>query len=104
MDLRLSVQMEQLFVQLMCEFEPEKVYEHLRRMENCDIKATIALCRKYQISDASAYLLERTGDVEGALNLMLEAFTATTKELITFMFNNFPRSAEEVHPNYPNFT
>jgi hypothetical protein len=62
------------YIGLLCLFEPQSVYSYLTSTPNYPLEQTLALVRDtYKINDATAYLLERTGDPKGALDLMLRA-------------------------------
>ena len=60
------------FIQLMCRFDPKSVYMYLRETDNYRLEQSLAIVRKMKIVDATAYLLERTGDIKAAFKLLLE--------------------------------
>ena len=60
-----------LYVKLMCQFDKKHVYSYLVGTENYPLGECLQLCRRYTVSDAEAYLLERMGDIDGALKLLL---------------------------------
>ena len=62
---------EQL-IHLMCRYDPQNVYTHLRETDNYRLEQTLAIVRKMKVIDATAYLLERTGDAQGAFRLLLD--------------------------------
>lgn len=59
------------FLKLLCQFEPESCLGYLKSQVNYRFDECLELCKKYNISDAVSYLLERTGDVVGALEYYL---------------------------------
>jgi hypothetical protein len=63
-----------LYLQRMAEFQPDEVYHYLSNNRNYSLPDALKICQENNITDACAYLLERTGDVSGALKLMLETF------------------------------
>ena len=60
------------FIQLMCRFDSQRVYMYLRENDNYRLEQSLAIVRKMKIVDATAYLLERTGDVKAAFKLLLD--------------------------------
>ncbi len=62
----------QRYLTLMAHFQPDRVYQYLSTNQGYRLKDALDLCQKRKIADASAYLLERMGDVSGALQLMLQ--------------------------------
>lgn len=61
------------YLLLMMTFQPDSVYQYLSSTQHYRLNDALKLCQERNITDASAYLLERMGDVSGALKLMLEA-------------------------------
>lgn len=70
--LRLSPELHELYIGLLCRFAPKEVYSHLNSNTTYHIDNILRLCQQYGINDATAYLLERTGDTDGALALTLK--------------------------------
>ena len=68
----LTVDHHHTYLLLMTKFEPDIVYQYLSSNQNYRLNDALKLCQDRNITDASAYLLERMGDVSGALKLMLE--------------------------------
>ncbi|GMH42953.1 hypothetical protein BSKO_10875 [Bryopsis sp. KO-2023] len=62
-----------MYVGLLCEFDPEavlpflKIRDHLVDVEQCKV-----WCQEYGLREGSAHLLEREGDIEGALDMYLK--------------------------------
>lgn len=69
--IELSTELHKTYIRLLCQFEPESVYTHITGIHDYDIDAILDLCRQYKINDATAYLLQRVGDTQGALDLSL---------------------------------
>jgi len=68
----LSPELEALYVELLAVHAPERMYAYLSSHEGgYSIERCLELCREHGIADATAYLLEQTGDSVGALKLML---------------------------------
>lgn len=68
----LTVDHHNLYLRSMTKFQPDSVYQYLSNNRDYRLSDALKLCQDEKITDASAYLLERTGDISGALNLMLE--------------------------------
>ena len=68
----LTVDHHQQYLELMARFHPEMVYQHLISHDNYRAEECLQLCQAHDIADASAYLLERMGNVSSALQLMLQ--------------------------------
>jgi len=60
-----------LNVKLLCMIRPREVRRFLERYEY-PLAECLALCEEYNIKDAQAYILERTGAVSPALDLVLQ--------------------------------
>ncbi|CAB3988597.1 vacuolar sorting-associated 8 homolog [Paramuricea clavata] len=69
------------FIELMCEFEPSAVYRHLRSADNYRLQETLEIVKRFDIIDATAYLLEKSGDVKGAFSLLLQALEQCVKNV-----------------------
>ncbi|RLN59997.1 hypothetical protein BBJ28_00001358 [Nothophytophthora sp. Chile5] len=72
---------QERFVRLLCEFEPVGVFPFLESHDSYKVDACLRLCKEFGITDAEAYLLERTGDVTGALTLILQSLEQKLKIL-----------------------
>ncbi|KAL7682658.1 putative vacuolar protein sorting-associated protein 8, central [Plasmopara halstedii] len=72
---------QERFVRLLCEFEPTGVFPYLESHDSYKVDACLRLCKEFSITDAEAYLLERTGDVTGALTLILQSLEQKLKIL-----------------------
>lgn len=68
----LTVGHQQSYLELMARYHPEKMYQHLSTNDNYRVEDCLRLCQENDIADASAYLLERMGNVSSALQLMLQ--------------------------------
>ncbi|ETV92353.1 hypothetical protein H310_13253 [Aphanomyces invadans] len=62
---------QERYIKLLCEFDPPQVFPYLANHQAYRVDSCLKLCKEYNITDAEAYLLERTGDVTGALSLIL---------------------------------
>ena len=69
------------YLSLMAKLHPELVYEYLSSHDNYRPEDCLKLCRKHEIADASAYLLERMGNVSSALQLILQTLESRMMNL-----------------------
>lgn len=70
------------YIELMCQLEPNHVYQYLPTTDNYRLDRVLALCEKYQVTDATAWILERMGDIAGALKLILHALQDRVERVI----------------------
>ncbi|KAG7363570.1 golgi CORVET complex core vacuolar protein 8 [Nitzschia inconspicua] len=69
------------YMALMAKLHPEFVYDYLSSHDNYRPEECLQLCQKYDIADASAYLLERMGNVTSALQLILQTMESRLMNL-----------------------
>ncbi|TRY92741.1 hypothetical protein DNTS_024828 [Danionella cerebrum] len=62
----------ELLVDLMCQFSSQQVLTFLRTSQNYRLEETIQITERHKLHEATAYLLERKGDVQGAFQVMLQ--------------------------------
>jgi hypothetical protein len=70
--IQITSEMSELYIKLMCKFAPESVYKYLASHDDYPLDSCLKLCKEANITDATAYLLERTGDLGGALDVFLQ--------------------------------
>lgn len=70
-----------LYVQLMAKFDSGNVYHYLSTHGDYPLGDCVKICREYKITDAEAYLLERSGDISGALELTLQSIQNSLESL-----------------------
>jgi vacuolar protein sorting-associated protein 8 len=68
----LTVDHHHRYLELMAKLHPAEVYEYLQTHDSYRPEACLPLCQKYDIADASCYLLERMGNVSSGLQLILQ--------------------------------
>ncbi|KAL4217419.1 Vacuolar protein sorting-associated protein 8 [Mactra antiquata] len=71
----------ELYIDLMCQFKPSDVYNFIKTNEGYRLEETLAICRKYNLSEPTAYLLEKAGDIQGAFGIYLELLSGKLKKL-----------------------
>ena len=70
--INLTVDHHLKYLSLMARLHPDMVYEYLSTHDSYRAEDALALCQEHDIADASAYLLERMGNVSSALQLILQ--------------------------------
>ncbi len=68
----LTPELHELYVRLLCKYAPDSVLAHISAYHDYNIDHILVLCKQHNVDDASAYLLEGTGDVPTALKLLLD--------------------------------
>ncbi|OQV20288.1 Vacuolar protein sorting-associated protein 8-like protein [Hypsibius exemplaris] len=63
-----------IFIELMCQVRPDTVYDHIRSNDGFDADRALEVCRKYGLVKPMAYLLEKRGDADQALDILMEEF------------------------------
>ena len=80
----------------MAKLHPDMVYDYLSTHDNYRAEESLKLCQQYEIADASAYLLERMGNVSSALQLILQTLEGRMmglKRTVRGMSTEFYRSS-----------
>ncbi|XP_077997967.1 vacuolar protein sorting-associated protein 8 homolog isoform X1 [Glandiceps talaboti] len=75
-------EVQEKYIELMCIYNINDVYTYIRNTENYRIEETLEIVRKYKLTNATAYLLEKAGDIQGAFRIMLETLQAKVKSFI----------------------
>lgn len=70
-----------VFLKLVATLQPRSLYGVLCSTENYSLDEAIVLCRERRVFDASSFLLERVGDITGALDVSLNEFTSCCSKL-----------------------
>ncbi|XP_053385366.1 vacuolar protein sorting-associated protein 8 homolog [Mercenaria mercenaria] len=71
----------ELYIDLMCQYKPNHVENFIKTNEGYRLEETLAICRKHHLSEATAYLLEKAGDIQGAFGIHLESLKGKLKKL-----------------------
>ena len=70
--MNLTVDHHLKYLSLMARLHPDMVYEYLSTHDSYRAEDALTMCQEHDIADASAYLLERMGNVSSALQLILQ--------------------------------
>jgi hypothetical protein len=71
-----------LYIKLLAKYNPENVYFYLVSHDNYPLDSCLKICQDAKLTEATIYLLERTGDVSGALALQLKVTISILKVII----------------------
>ncbi|XP_044183572.1 vacuolar protein sorting-associated protein 8 homolog isoform X3 [Acropora millepora] len=86
-----AAEVHEKYIELMCKYQPDLVHSYLRNSENYRLEETLAIVRQFNNRFATAYLLEKAGDITGAFQLLLETLKVKVKTLCdTFEKHEFP--------------
>ncbi len=77
----LSEHQHSQYIELLIQFEPQSVYTYLSTSGRYDLEKCLDLCRSYRVLDATAYLLEKNGDIGGALGLSISSIDEKVEEM-----------------------
>lgn len=66
-----NLDVSMLYVNLLCQFRPSAVLGFLQSNETIQIDDCLEVCRKYEIKDAEAFILERMGQMTDSLVILL---------------------------------
>jgi hypothetical protein len=76
--------MQNTFIELLCEYEPSSVYPYLSRCGDAldyDLQVVLEAVKKFRITDATIFLLEKTDMVEESMVILMAAVTKAIEEL-----------------------
>ncbi|XP_030829831.1 vacuolar protein sorting-associated protein 8 homolog [Strongylocentrotus purpuratus] len=69
------------FLDLMCTFSPKKVLNFVMMSENYRLEEALHIVRKHKMSEPTAFLLEKSGDIQGAFGILMENLQTKVKGL-----------------------
>lgn len=74
--------MGELYLRLACQYAPRAVLPFLQSSDAYRIEAMLPLTHQHSVHDAEAFLLERLGDVQAALDLVCASVKQSSQELV----------------------
>ncbi|XP_048390775.1 vacuolar protein sorting-associated protein 8 homolog isoform X1 [Stegostoma tigrinum] len=69
---QLNPDIHEQYLDLLCQYDPHRVMDFLKVSEYCRLEEAIQVTEKHKLHEASAYLLEKKGDVHAAFFVLLE--------------------------------
>ncbi|XP_042290372.1 vacuolar protein sorting-associated protein 8 homolog isoform X1 [Thunnus albacares] len=91
--LPLERDLHELLLDLLCRFASQQLLSFLRTSQHYRLEEAIQITQKYHHNEATAYLLEKKGDVHGAFTVLLE----TLKEKLSLLTAEANRGGEGGH-------
>lgn len=91
--LRLGSDLHELLVDLLCQFSPQHVIAFLKTSQDYRLEEAIQITEKHKLHEATAFLLERKGDVQGAFEVLLQTLKGKLHKLAL-------KGSEADKPNY----
>ncbi|CAM4488912.1 unnamed protein product [Leuciscus chuanchicus] len=79
--LRLGSDLHELLVDLLCQFSPQNVISFLKTSQDYRLEEAIQITEKHNLHEATAFLLERKGDVQGAFEVLLQTLKGKLHKL-----------------------
>ncbi|XP_029376398.1 vacuolar protein sorting-associated protein 8 homolog isoform X2 [Echeneis naucrates] len=79
--LPLERDLHELLLDLLCRYAPQQLLSFLQASQHYRLEEAIQTTEKYHHSEATAYLLEKKGDIDGAFSVLLEALRETLRLL-----------------------
>ncbi|XP_030298154.1 vacuolar protein sorting-associated protein 8 homolog isoform X4 [Sparus aurata] len=89
--LLLEHDLHELLLDLLCRFAPQNLLRFLQTSQHYRLKEAIQITQKYHHNEATAYLLEKKGDIQGAFDVLLE----TLKEKLSVLAAESDGGVEE---------
>lgn len=84
------------YVELLCQLQPVEVLPFLKDNETLPLRECLDLCRQNYVTDAAAYLLERTGDFGAVLELLLGDYEQVLMKLHRVFIDPSPKEKDAV--------
>ncbi|XP_078156920.1 transducin family protein / WD-40 repeat family protein [Carex rostrata] len=84
----------EIYLELLCRYEQDSVLKFLQTFDNYRLEQCLRLCLDHGATDAAAFLLERVGDVSGALVLVMTGLEEKFESLISTLEHNFKDSSD----------
>ncbi|CAN6466278.1 unnamed protein product [Victoria cruziana] len=88
--------MAELYLELLCQFEPGSVLSFLQTYDNYRLEHCLRLCQEYGVTDAAAFLLERAGDVGSSLTLILSGINSQLDNIYSIIQNKVTETTTPV--------
>ncbi|RXN02836.1 vacuolar sorting-associated 8-like protein [Labeo rohita] len=79
--LKLGPDLHELLVDLLCQFSPQQVTAFLKTSQDYRLEEAIQITEKHKLHEATAYLLEKKGDVQGAFEVLLQTLKGKLHKL-----------------------
>ncbi|XP_042192030.1 vacuolar protein sorting-associated protein 8 homolog isoform X2 [Callorhinchus milii] len=91
-ELQRNPQIHEKYIDLLCQFQPDRIPDFLRLSEHYRLEEATQITKRHQLHEATAYLLEKKGDVHGAFQVLLEIL----KRKLSLLTENEGEHSEEL--------
>ncbi|XP_066963121.1 vacuolar protein sorting-associated protein 8 homolog [Macrobrachium rosenbergii] len=78
----LTSELQEEYIDLMCEVNPTQVYTYLKGAEGYRLEETLEICRRHNQPESTAYLLEKAGDIKGAFEILLSILKSRVEDFL----------------------
>ncbi|KAJ3693979.1 hypothetical protein LUZ60_009459 [Juncus effusus] len=82
------------YLELLCRYESNSVLKFLQTFDNYRLEHCLSLCLVNNVTDGAAFLLERAGDVSGALVLVMKDLSEKFDYLVSSLKRDFGDSED----------
>ena len=72
--LQLSFELQELYIELLARYQPDKVLSHIRTTEQFRNEIVLKICTKFGLKESSAFLYERNNKFKDAFLILLNSF------------------------------
>ena len=73
--LQLSFELQELYIELLARYQPDKVLSHIRTTEQFRNETVLKICTKFGLKESSAFLYERNNKFKDAFLILLNNFS-----------------------------
>ncbi|XP_076030226.1 vacuolar protein sorting 8 [Oratosquilla oratoria] len=83
----LESDLQEEYINLMCQYHPSQVTAYLKSSEGYRLEPVLEICQKHDLKDATAYLLEKAGNIHGAFDILLSVLKDKIQNLMAKIEN-----------------
>jgi hypothetical protein len=81
---KMAADLHDQFVTLMCQQDPSAVAPYFATADDFPLDSSLKICQRFRINDATVLLLERAGEIQGALTVLLGDLETKLQDLKVF--------------------
>uniref|UniRef100_A0A4W3IW36 VPS8 subunit of CORVET complex n=1 Tax=Callorhinchus milii TaxID=7868 RepID=A0A4W3IW36_CALMI len=94
-ELQRNPQIHEKYIDLLCQFQPDRIPDFLRLSEHYRLEEATQITKRHQLHEATAYLLEKKGDVHGAFQVLLEMSQSALQNILEELVQATESTLEE---------
>ncbi|KAK7082685.1 Vacuolar protein sorting-associated protein 8 [Halocaridina rubra] len=84
----LSSDLQEEYIDLMCQVSPTQVYAYLKGAEGYRLEQTLQICKRHNQQECTAFLLEKAGDIKGAFEILLSILKSKVEDVSYYWHAN----------------